>query len=151
MRIKGIVNIVLLATLLFILGYVGYQKISSSISETASSTQPVVVKTKHVGLSNPASTRCSDLGGKLSIQKLPYGSQYGLCYFEDNKACEEWALFRGECPVGGVKTTGFDTLDQKYCAWRGGKTIAEASSTCTFRDGKSCSTIDYYNGKCEGL
>jgi putative hemolysin len=31
--------------------------------------------------------------------------QYGVCFFEDNRQCEEWALLRGDCPVGGKKVT----------------------------------------------
>jgi putative hemolysin len=100
------------------------------------------------GLSNPASLNCIKLGGNLVINTRGDGGQYGLCYFEDNRACEEWALMRGDCPVGGVKTTGFDTIDQMYCAWSGGKTLAVPNSVCTFKDGKKCSTLDFYNGAC---
>lgn len=101
-----------------------------------------------MGLANPASVNCSKLGGNLVINTRGDGGQYGLCYFEDNRACEEWALMRGECPVGGVKTTGFDTIDQNYCAWSGGQTLAVPNSICTFKNGSTCSTIDFYNGKC---
>jgi putative hemolysin len=99
-------------------------------------------------IANPASLNCGVQGGNLVLQKKGDGSEYGLCYFEDNKACEEWALSRGDCPIGGVKTTGFDTIDQKYCAWSGGQTTATSKSICTFSNGTKCSTIDFYNGKC---
>jgi putative hemolysin len=99
-------------------------------------------------LANPASANCVEQGGVLLISKRGDGGEFGLCNFEDNRACEEWALFRGECPVGGRKTTGFDTIDQKYCAWLGGETLAVVQSVCTFKDGSECSTIDLYNGKC---
>ena len=98
-------------------------------------------------IANPASVNCKKLGGELVIQKKDNG-EYGLCYFEDNKACEEWALFRSECPVGGVKTTGFDTMDQKFCVWSGGQTSAVTNSVCTFKNGSKCPTIGYYNGTC---
>ena len=55
-------------------------------------------------LANPASGYCIQVGGKLEILKREDGAEYGVCLFEDNKKCEEWALFRGECPIGGVKT-----------------------------------------------
>ncbi len=99
-------------------------------------------------ITNPASVNCSKIGGNLKIEKNETGGEYGLCYFEDNRACEEWALMRGDCPVGGVKTTGFDTIDQKYCAWSGGETFTVPNSICTFKNGSKCSTIDFYNGKC---
>ena len=99
-------------------------------------------------MANPASVNCSKVGGNLTIEKRGDGGEYGLCYFEDNRACEEWALMRGDCPLGGVKTTGFDTIDQNYCAWSGGQTSAVTDSICTFKDGSKCSTKDFYNGKC---
>ncbi|MCX6788664.1 MAG: DUF333 domain-containing protein [Candidatus Jorgensenbacteria bacterium] len=99
-------------------------------------------------IANPASENCVKVGGNLQMQKKEDGSEYGLCYFEDARACEEWALFRGECQVGGMKTTGYDTIDQKYCAWSGGSTFAVPNSVCKWKDGKECSTIDFYNGKC---
>jgi hypothetical protein len=102
-------------------------------------------------LANPASVNCSKSGGHLVIEKRGDGGEYGVCYFDDNKACEEWALFRGECPKGGVKTTGLDTIDQKYCAWSGGHTLAVANSVCTFKDGSTCSTEAFYNGKCSSM
>jgi len=101
------------------------------------------------GIANPASVNCTKVGGNLTIEKNGTGGEYGLCYFEDNRACEEWALLRGDCSLGGMKTTGYDTVDQKYCAWSGGQTFAVPNSVCTFKNGSKCSTIDFYNGKCE--
>ncbi|MDD5152435.1 MAG: DUF333 domain-containing protein [Candidatus Pacebacteria bacterium] len=99
-------------------------------------------------IANPASVNCSKVGGTLTIEKRGDGGEYGLCYFADNRACEEWALYRGDCPLGGVKTTGYDGIDQKYCAWSGGQTFAVSDSVCTFKDGSKCPTADFYNGKC---
>ena len=110
------------------------------------STTPAATGTQ---MANPASVNCGKVGGTLVIQKNSYGDEYGLCYFEDNRACEEWALLRGDCPKGGVKTTGFDSIDQSYCAWSGGQTLAVPNSVCTFKNGSKCATIDYYNGKCQ--
>ncbi len=100
-------------------------------------------------LANPASVHCEKVGGTLSIKKNGAGNEYGLCEFEDNMACEEWALFRGDCPVGGRKTTGYDNIQQMYCAWLGGETLAVQNSQCTLPSGKICSTQDVYNEKCE--
>lgn len=99
-------------------------------------------------LANPASINCEKVGGTLSIQTLGNGAQYGLCNFEDNMSCEEWALFRGECPVGGVKTTGYDNTGQMYCAWLGGETLAIPNSQCSLPDGTVCSTDALYAGTC---
>ena len=54
---------------------------------------------------NPASENCVKQGGTVSIQTRGDGGQYGVCMFEDNKQCEEWAMLRGDCPVGGIKVT----------------------------------------------
>jgi hypothetical protein len=103
-----------------------------------------------VGLANPASVNCAEKGGNLVIQKRPDGAEYGLCFFEDNRACEEWALFRGECPIGGVKTTGFDTDAQKFCAWSGGKVegMGTDSVMCKRVDGTLCTVQANFEGAC---
>ncbi len=115
----------------------------------SSSTTPEAtsVKTPATTLANPASVNCGKVGGTLEIVDEPNG-QYGLCHFEDNRSCEEWALMRGDCPVGGVKTTGFDTDAQKYCAWIGGQTLAVPDAKCTLKSGKVCPVDDVYQGKC---
>ncbi len=100
-------------------------------------------------LANPASVYCQEKGGRLSIEKKEDGSEYGLCYFDDNRACEEWAMLRGDCPIGGVKTTGYDTVAQKFCAWAGGRTFAMENAICEFSDGTSCPAEEFYTGTCQ--
>jgi hypothetical protein len=99
-------------------------------------------------LANPASTNCLKIGGRLVTKARGDGGEYSICYFENNQACEEWALMRGDCPVGGVAVTELNTIDQKYCAWSGGQTKAEANSICILKDGSKCSTMDFFNGSC---
>lgn len=99
-------------------------------------------------LANPASVNCVNKGGTLAIMKNGAGAEFGLCNFTDNMSCEEWALYTENCPDNGVKTTGFDTVDQQYCAWLGGQTLAVPNSRCTLPGGKVCSTVALYNGKC---
>jgi putative hemolysin len=72
-------------------------------------------------LANPASENCVAVGGTWTIENRVGGGQYGICLFEDNMQCEEWALLRGECPVGGVKITGYVTPAAVYCAITGGE------------------------------
>ena len=107
------------------------------------------------GIANPASTNCINNGGTLKIQKGGGGGEYGICIFEDNRQCEEWALFRGECPIGGKKITGYVTPAAQFCVITGGSYDITAQTntekeqgTCTFNNGKSCDVWDYYNGKC---
>jgi putative hemolysin len=105
-------------------------------------------------IANPASVNCTKQGGTLAIQKRGDGGEYGVCYFEDNRQCEEWALMRGECPVGGLKVTGFVTEAGQYCAITGGvytptNNTQPEQGTCTLKNGKTCDAADYFNGKCD--
>ena len=69
---------------------------------------------------NPASQNCVQQGGKLAIERGP-GGEIGVCLFEDNRQCEEWALLRGLCPAGGIRVTGYATPEERLCAIRGGE------------------------------
>ena len=106
-------------------------------------------------LANPASVHCSEKGGILKIETRPDGGQYGVCIFTDNYQCEEWAMFRGQCPTGGLRVTGYITPAARYCAITGGRYAvvagsgtAEERGTCSLRDGKSCDAGEYYAGTC---
>ena len=107
------------------------------------------------GLANPASENCVAVGGTWTIENRVGGGQFGICLFEDNRQCEEWALLRGDCPVGGVKVTGYVTPAAVYCAITGGEYAITGNSgaddeqgTCTFKDGSLCDAWEYYDGKC---
>jgi putative hemolysin len=123
---------------------------TSAISQTTTDNNvPVTTIKATTTLANPASVNCEQQGGQLQMATRPDGGQYGLCYFEDNRACEEWAMMRGDCPVGGMKTTGYDTDAQKYCAWSGGQTVATPNAVCTFKDGSTCADDAFYAGTCQ--
>ena len=65
-------------------------------------------------------------------------------------------MMRGDCPVGGIKVTGYITTAATYCAITGGAYTVTGNSgntqdeqgTCSFKGGKSCDVWDLYNGKC---
>jgi hypothetical protein len=104
---------------------------------------------------NPASVHCIDKGGTLRMERRPDGGQYGVCVFTDNYQCEEWAMFRGECPVGGLRLTGYITPAARYCAITGGRYTVVAKSgsadeqgACSLPGGKSCAAEAYYAGSC---
>ncbi|MFH1253512.1 MAG: DUF333 domain-containing protein [Candidatus Uhrbacteria bacterium] len=109
-----------------------------------------------IGLANPASVNCTEKGGTLQIEKRPDGGEFGVCYFEDNRQCEEWALMRGDCPVGGRKVTGYITEAGRYCAITGGEyTTTEVNDwpenekgTCKLPGGEICEAETYYGGSC---
>jgi putative hemolysin len=106
-------------------------------------------------LANPASVHCVELGGRHVVERTPAGAEFGVCLFEDNRQCEEWALLRGECPVGGRRVTGYVTPAARYCAITGGGYAITARSggadeegTCTLPSGTSCDADAYYRGTC---
>jgi putative hemolysin len=106
-------------------------------------------------IANPASQNCVARGGMLRIESRPDGGQYGVCIFEDNRQCEEWAMFRGQCPVGGLRVTGYITTAARYCAITGGRyTVIAKSGTadeqgaCSLPGGKACAAGAYYAGTC---
>lgn len=57
-----------------------------------SSTTP-----KHIGMPNPASAYCKQLGGVTIIKKTAQGD-IGYCQFSDETEIEEWTLFRRDHP-----------------------------------------------------
>lgn len=106
-------------------------------------------------LANPASVRCVESGGDVRPERLPDGGQYGVCFFVDGRQCEEWALFRGDCPAGGLRVTGYITPAARYCAITGGRYSVTAESgtadekgTCTLPGGKTGDAAAYYGATC---
>ena len=105
-------------------------------------------------LANPASQRCGTVGGTVQIEQRPDGGQFGVCVFEDNRQCEEWALLRGDCPVGGRRITGYVTPAGRYCAITGGRytvvteSAAGETGVCSLPGGKTCDASAYYAGTC---
>ena len=102
------------------------------------------------GIANPASANCIAKGGKLEMRTNKNG-QYGVCLFEDNRQCEEWALMNGKCPEGGVKVTGYDTDAEIYCAITGGQVggrVGTATPMCKRFDGTLCNAQANLDGEC---
>ena len=106
-------------------------------------------------IAHPASVHCREQGGTTRIERTPRGDQYGVCVFEDDRQCEEWALLRGHCPAGGLRVTGYVTPAARYCAITGGSyavvsagnTAAEQGS-CRLPDGRICSAEAHFDGSC---
>lgn len=108
-----------------------------------------------LGLANPASLNCAQKGGTVRIETAPGGGQYGVCVFADNRQCEEWAMMRGHCPVGGVRVTGYVTPAARFCAITGGRYTVTANDnrpdeqgSCALPEGKLCDAVAYHAGRC---
>ncbi|MBN1536532.1 MAG: DUF333 domain-containing protein [Anaerolineales bacterium] len=132
--------------ILMILTFVGLSACASKPTEQST-----------IGIANPASQNCEKVGGVLTIEKSGNGGEFGVCTFEDNRQCEEWALFHGDCPEGGVDVESYVTPAARYCAIRGGEYIVAGNTgaedeqgTCIFKNGKSCNVWQYFNMECSG-
>ena len=55
---------------------------------------------KPLGMANPASVHCSEIGGRQVIRKDKAGNEYGFCRLPKGRLCEEWALFRDNKCIG---------------------------------------------------
>ena len=141
---------------IIIAGVVIYNNLSANQDKSTEKTQVEEVAeieeknigTESAGLANPASVKCKELGGALKIEKNGQGSEYGVCEFKTGKACEEWALLREFCPVGGVIIKVDASNEQRFCLLAGGE-VDEKTALCKLPDGKSCNLNRYYNGGCE--
>ncbi len=126
------------------------------LGSCASPTHPQKGTEPITQIANPASVYCAEVGGRSLNEKRPDGAAFGVCLFEDNRQCGEWALFRKECPVGGVRITGYLTDAARFCAITGGEYALLAAATetkpeqgtCTILPGKECDVHAYYRGRC---
>lgn len=101
---------------------------------------------------NPAAVNCRDKDGITYIAKRPDGGEYGICLFATGGQCEEWAMVKGFCPVGGVDVSVYPTPAARYCAIRGGTFVAAKSGDgqCRVLTGETCPAEAYYSGDCGG-
>lgn len=100
-------------------------------------------------MANPASIYCLDNGGSLETRENKNG-QYGVCLFEDNRQCEERAFYRGDCPKGWMKITGYETDAEVYCAISWGELTGVGTPTpmCKRVDGTRCNAQANLDGDC---
>ena len=101
-----------------------------------------------IGIPNPASVYCADAGGKPLTEKRPDGSEFGICRFENDRECGQWALFRGECPMGGIDVSPYPTDAARFCAITGGTVQVDGNRIeCTTKNGRTCEAeIHFING-----
>jgi putative hemolysin len=67
-----------------------------------------------------AAEYCGTQAGTRTVERGPFG-EIGVCVFEGNRQCEEWALLLGRCPRGGIPVGGYATTSERHCAIRGGR------------------------------
>jgi len=115
-----------------------------------------------ITIANPASAYCEEQGFELEIRTAQDGSQYGVCMFEDESECEEWAYYRSECKPGDMDIAppptatpaGIANPASNYCVEQGGasetRTAEDGSQygVCKFPDGSECDEWAFFRGKC---
>jgi len=109
---------------------------SSPIPETAQSTEEA--QDEFIGMPNPASFYCQELGYQLEMRETEEGTQ-GVCVFFDGSECEEWDLLAGRCGQ-----------EKSYCELQG-YDLQEAGeiANCVFDDGSSCPEYLYFIQECQ--
>ena len=123
---------------------------------------PATATLDTITIDNPAAAYCEEQGFKLEIRTAQDGSQYGVCLFEDNTECEEWAYYRGECKPGDMDAAppptatpaGIANPASTYCVEQDGtseiRTAEDGSqySVCSFPDGGECEEWAFFRGEC---
>lgn len=143
-QVFGSLIVVCLIAVSFFIGNKINTPQSNSVLGT-STTKP----TKAGQIASAAYSKCIENGGFVTTARRPSNGFYNVCNFEDDMNCELYSLYSGDCPVGGVKTIGYTTTDQVFCALRGGKPQGNKNGQCKMPNGKTCTTASVYNGTCE--
>ncbi|MCK9439159.1 DUF333 domain-containing protein [Patescibacteria group bacterium] len=149
MKFKQLTLFTIIILVVGIGGLCFYQKFIQEPSGL-SNVKESLIPENSVQMANPASVNCLNSGGDLVVQKRGDGGEYGVCFFEDNRQCEEWALLRGDCPVGGLKITGYENNAEIFCVITGGEVEGVGTDTpmCKRIDGTLCTAQANFNGEC---
>jgi putative hemolysin len=137
------------------LGTIAVAACLAAIAACSETAAPTPEATGSVALANPAAEHCAEQGGRHVVETAPTGDAFGVCYFEDNRQCEAWALLRGECRTGGIRVTGYATPAARFCAITGGNYAivarsgaADEQGTCALPTGNTCDADAYYRMTC---
>jgi putative hemolysin len=137
--------------------------LSACSSQTPQSQTPTATATLDtITIANLASAYCEEQGGKLGIRTAEDNNQYGVCMFEDDSECEEWAYYRDECKPGDMDVApaptaapaGIANPASTYCVEKGGtseiRTAEDGSEfgVCTFPDGSECEEWAFLRAEC---
>ncbi len=76
---------------------VSFENAGESVTLDFKPSQGPILKPGHAAIANPASVNCIEQNGTLELITTDKG-EHSLCHLPDGTICEEWKLFRGECP-----------------------------------------------------
>ena len=90
-----------------------------------------------IGLPNPASFYCEEMGYTLEMRETDQGTQ-GICVLPDGQECDEWDFLAGRCGK-----------NQSFCE-RQGYTLEPGDNigTCVFPDGSTCPEYEFFIQEC---
>lgn len=90
-----------------------------------------------IGIPNPASFYCQEMGYDLKLQENNQGTE-GICVLPNGAECEEWEFLSGGC-----------SIEWTFCQRQGYNIRAgDGMATCTFNDGSTCPEYDFFIGEC---
>lgn len=95
-------------------------------------------KDAFIGVPNPASFYCQEMGYELEMRETEAGTE-GICIFPNGTECEEWEFLAGGC-----------FIEWSFCQRQGYNIKAgDGTAICTFNDGSTCSEYDFFIGECQ--
>jgi len=96
------------------------------------------VEDAFIGVPNPASFYCQEMGYELDLRDTDGGTE-GICIMPNGAECEEWEFLAGGC-----------SIEWTFCQ-RQGYNIREGEegAICTFNDGSSCLEYEFFIGECQ--
>lgn len=85
--------------------------ISLTVTLYACSSAPVTMNAtpQAARAASPASLNCLQNHGRLETHRTPEGERTD-CVLPSGKRCDEWEMFRGNCPVRTVNADGIHRL-----------------------------------------
>lgn len=91
-----------------------------------------------IGLPNPASFYCQEMGYMLEMEEGEEGT-VGICNFPDGSQCEEWDFLNGRCGQ-----------EWSYCQRQGYRLESNGETAqCNFPDGSSCPEYEFFTRECQ--
>jgi putative hemolysin len=92
-----------------------------------------------IGIPNPASFYCEEMGYELELRENEDGGMEGVCIFPDGSECEEWEFLSGSC-----------SIQWTFCQRQGFNIQAgDGMGVCTYPDGSSCPEYEFFIGECQ--
>lgn len=76
-----------------------------TLNACASAPVPLQATPQAVRAASPATLNCLQNHGKLEIRRTPEGEKAD-CLLPSGKRCDEWEMFRGNCPTRTVNANG---------------------------------------------